>query len=160
MQKTKKGFSYVEMIAATALFGIVMLGALSLGYAAARNLVAASENIRLDMAASGIGLAVRDYVLDRVPLSEELLTGLGQTFGAENFRISIVGPGGEHRHGSPFVVGSAKQGSADIRFPGMAGDGVLVYVEVMNAHGAVVGRTLYFATPLGRASGLWRNAGG
>jgi prepilin-type N-terminal cleavage/methylation domain-containing protein len=58
--KTRKGFSYIEIIIALAIFAVLVLAALPLLNQAGRNLVYAEESYKAHLAAQGIMLAVRD----------------------------------------------------------------------------------------------------
>ncbi|MCL2049714.1 MAG: hypothetical protein FWG87_13425 [Defluviitaleaceae bacterium] len=57
---TKKGLSYMEIVIALSLFAILFLGALPLLSHAGRNLTAAEDGYKAQLAAQGIMLAVRD----------------------------------------------------------------------------------------------------
>ena len=162
MQKTKAGFSYVEVLMASALFAIVLLGVLSLTLGARQNIAFARENQRLSMAASSLSLAVRDLALSGVPITYVSINNLAQRFGVENYSVYVFGVNGEHRPGSPF---HSSEYSESINLSGFwsiarGRESYFVYVVVRNDHDAPVGRAISVAIGLNHTSGIWRNAGG
>ena len=162
MQKKKAGLSYVEVIAAGALFMIILLGVLPLMLGAGRNLSYARDNQRFSLAANSLSLAVRDMVLSGASISNETVMAAANGFGVVNYSVFIFGPGGDSRFGSPFHSCDEAQGISLAGFQNLSGgrDSHLVYVVVMNDYHAVAGRAISVAISVNRASGIWRNARG
>ena len=162
MQKKKAGFSYVEMLAAAALFMIVLLGVLPLTLGARQNTAFARENLQLYLAADSLSLAVRDLILGGAAITDERIRGLAQGFGVINYCVYIFGPGGEARHGSPFHSSSGGCGASLTGFEGITRgrEGLLVYVVTRNDYFARAGRAISVVIDFEQSSGIWRNAGG
>ena len=161
MQKKKAGFSYVEVLAASALFVIILLGVLHLTLGARQNLSLARENQRLSLAANSLSLAVRDLVLGGSSINGESIKNLAEGFGIENYSVFIFGPG-ESGHGSSF---HSSEDGWQVYLAGFASlavgkDSQFVYVVVKNDHYAHVGRAISVVIDFDHASGIWRNAGG
>ena len=162
MQKSKAGFSYVEVLAASALFMIILLAVLPLTLGAGRNLAYARENQRLSLAASSLSLAVRDLVLVGGSISDTTIENLARSFGVQNYSVFIFGPGDEHRHGSPFHSSDEGVGISLAGFGGLARgmNSSFVYVIVYNDHYTQAGRGISVAINFNHTMGIWRNAGG
>ena len=162
MQKNRAGFSYVEVLAASALFMIILLGVLPLTLGAGRNLAYARENQRLSLAANSLNLAVRDLVLGGASISDATIENLARGFGVQNYSVFIFGPGGENRHGSPFHSSDEGVGVSLAGFGGLArgSNSSFVYVVVYNDHYAQSGRAISVAINFNHTMGIWRNAGG
>ena len=159
--KKKRGLTYAEALIATAVFGAVALGALSLSAAAAKNREAASELARLSMAANYVALALRDMILDGNPPDGESVRALAAARGAGNYRARILSPCGAHMFGSPFYSSAESAGDGFAAYGTVHGGGyALVYVELLNEFFATGGRALQFAIDLEGASAFWRKSGG
>ena len=162
MQKKKAGFSYIEVLAACALFVIVLTGVLSMTLGARQNLSAARESQRLRLAASSLSLAVRDMMLGGQQVTDASIRSLALSLGIENYSVFIFGPGGENMHGSPF---HSSEDGEDISLGGFASlargrDSQFVYVVARNYYYAQVGRAISVVIDFDHTSGMWRNAGG
>ena len=160
MQKTKKrgsGFTYAEVIVATAIFAIAVAGGLSLSMAAARNLALARRGAELSMAANSIALALRDMILVGDEPDAEAVRALAESRGAPNYRIHVLASCGAHMFGSPYRSRGSGDG-ADTAIAGTVHGGAyaLVYVETLNDFSAVAGRALCFAVDLGVSEDFWR----
>ena len=162
MQKKNAGFSYVEVLAAGALFVIVLLGVLPLTLGARQNLAFAQENQRLSLAATSLSLAVRDLLLSGGQATNESIEILARQFGIENYSVFIFGPGNANMYGSPFHSCDDAGEIALTGFGGLAGssNSRLIYVVARNDYGAQAGKAISVAMSLGNRSGIWRNAGG
>ena len=161
-KKEKAGFSYVEVLAAGALFMIVVLGALSLTLGARQNLAFSQENRRLGVAANSLSLAVRDKILGGKAITGESINTLAEGIGIENYSVFIVGANGEHMSGSPFHSSEDVLGVNLSGFEGLARgkDSRFVYVVVYNDYYVQLGRAISVAIGFDHTSGIWRNAGG
>ena len=162
MQKKNAGFSYVEVLAASALFVIVLLVALTLTLGVGQNLTFARQNRSLSLAANSLSLAVRDMVLSETQISSDIIRNLAGGLGIENYCVFIFMPNGSFSHGSPFQSCETNKIAAFSGFGTLAGsrDGRLVYVIVRNDYNKEVGRSLSLAIDFDNKSGIWRNAGG
>ena len=162
MQKKKAGFSYIEVLAASALFMIILLAVLPLTLGTGRNLSYARENQRLSLAASSVSLAVRDLVLAGAPISDETIENLARGFGVQNYSVFIFGPGGESRLGSPFHSSPRNESISLAGFGGLASgsSSSFVYVVVYNGYYTQAGRAISVAINFNHTTGIWRNAGG
>ena len=162
MQKKKAGFSYVEVLAAGALFVIILLGVLPLTLGARQNMAFARENYRLSLAANSLSLAVRDLVLGGSSITGECVENLAEGFGIENYSVFIFGPNNESRFGSPFHSSEYGEGVSLAGFNNLARgrNSYFVYVVVLNDYYTQAGRAISVATRFNHTSGIWRNAGG
>ena len=162
MQKKNAGFSFMEVLAASALFMIILLAVLPLTLGARQNLSYARENHRLGLAATSLSLAVRDLVLGGAPISDTTIENLALDFGVQNYSVFIFGSGIENRHGSSFHSSDYPLSINLTGFESLARsrNSHLIYVIVLNDHNAQAGRAISVAIDFNHTSGIWRNAGG
>ena len=156
----KTGFSYVEVLAASALFLIILLGVLPLALGARQNLAYAQNNQRLSLAAGSLSLAVRDMVIAGSPVSDEAIENLALAFGVQNYSVFIFGPGGENRFGSPFHSSSEGQSMSLSGFGSLSAgiSSSLIYVVIYSEHYTQAGRAISVAINHCHTTGIWRDA--
>ena len=162
MKKKSAGFSYVEVLAAGALFVIILVGALSLTLRTGQNLSFARDSQRIGLSANSISLAVRDMVLGNEQISCDSIRKLARGFGVERYSVFIFTPNGGYSHGSPFHSCENSENIAVSGFGTLAWgkDGRFVYVIVRNDYDNEVGRAVSLAIDIIHTSGIWRNARG
>jgi len=88
--KQQKGFSYIEILIALALFSILIVAALPTLIQATRNMSVAQAHHQHHLAAQSIMLAVRDSLLDGGNL-EHAAQVVADIHGIEFYTVSIVG---------------------------------------------------------------------
>ena len=160
MQKKNAGFSYVEVLAASALFVIVLMGVLALTLGARQNLSFARDSQRLGFSANSLSLAVRDLLLGGEQVTGERIENLARGFGIENYSVFIFGS--DNGLLNSFHSSGDGEDIVLAGFGGLAGrsDSRLVYVVVMNEHGVQVGRAVNVAINIGGSSVVWGRLGG
>ena len=159
MQKKNAGFSYVEVLAAGALFVIVLLGVLPLTLVARQNLSLARENLRLSHAADSLSLAVRDMLIAGTPVTAQGVSNLAQALGVDNYSVFIFNQNNAHVMGSPFHSCEEFNTYQLTGFNNLAicGNSRLVYVIVRNEHNVHAGRAISTVLDFRRPSGIWRS---
>ena len=159
MQKKKAGFSYVEALAAGALFVIILLGVLPLTLGARQNLAFAQENRRLSLAATSLSLAVRDLSLSAQSITNECVKNLARGLGIKNYSVFIYCSKGigSHFHSSEDGENVSLTGLVSLT---RGQEGRLVYVVVRNDFNTLAGSAISIAVDFNNTTGIWRNARG
>ena len=159
MQKTNAGFSYVEVIAACALFVIILMAVLPLTLGARQNLALAQENRRLSLAATSLSLAVRDLSFGALALTDENIRNLALGFGVENYSIHIFNSDGigSHFHSSENIENMSLAGFVSLN---RGTNSRFIYVVVRNRYNTKVGSAISVAIDYNHTSGIWRSTRG
>ena len=158
MQKKKAGFSYVEVLAAGALFMLILTAALNLTLGARQNLSFARENQRLGLLANSLSLAVRDLLLGGTTITDESVENLARGLGIRNYGLFIFGP--DNRLLKSFHSSDVGWAINLSGFGDLAGGSYLVYVVVLNNYDVEVGRAISVVMDLGQNSVMWGSPGG
>ena len=157
MQK-KNGFSYIEILVALALFSIVLFVALPLAFAALGNLDAAKKHGQKNLAATGMGLAVRDMLQNGTDITSPAIQNYAQRFAVERYSVFIFRPDGTNAPGSPFHFGTAGGAVSISGFSSFVkgNESLVVVVLVMNDFDVVVGKSVHLAIDYDKNTGLMR----
>ena len=152
----------MEVLAAGALFMIILLGVLPLIVGAGRNLAYARENQRLSLAADSLSLAVRDMVLAGTVVTHERIENLARGLGVDNYRVFIFGINDNLILSSPAILleGETIYNLTGFGSLAICSNSRLIYVIVRNEHNAQAGRSISTALDFRRPAGIWRNPGG
>ena len=157
MQK-KNGFSYMEVLVALALFIIVFLASLPLMLSIGQNIGAAERHGQKNLAATGIGLAVRDIINESGGITKSAIIGFANRFYVQNYSVFVLRPDGAHALGSPFHSGES---GGSISIGGFShfvknNNSLVVVVLVRNDFDVVVGKSVQMAIDYDRNTGLMR----
>ena len=162
MQKKNAGFSYVETLAASALFAIILLGVLNLILGARQNIAFARESLKMNMAANSFALTLRDKILRSEDITSEKINDLAHGFGITHYSVYILNRNGGNIYGSPF---RSHEEIMNINLSGFDSLTInqkssFILVIVLNENFVQIGRAISIAAYFCNTSGIWRNADG
>ena len=151
--KSTKGFSYIDILAALALFSITMVVALQLMTATRLNIDKARDCYVSNLAANSIGLSIRDAILNRDPICVQTLA---DSYGVRSVAVHIFDGSGANAHGSPHHLGSVTSTVSVEGFLEFSRNfwGHLIFVSVGES------RSVHFAIDYDDTGSLWRRRPG
>jgi prepilin-type N-terminal cleavage/methylation domain-containing protein len=139
MRKLCGGFSYVEILVALSLFGILIMAALPLLNQAGRNLAFAEDGYEAFLGAQGIKLAVRDTGLLSPADAALAASDAAARFGIGTYRVWIFSENADiaEAFGESFGSACAPEITAEL-----SGDLSVIVVVVWNEDMFVTGRAV------------------
>jgi len=138
MKKTR-GFSYIEVIIALALFAIALLAIIPALSQAGRNMMLAEESYMGHLQAQRIMLVVRDSMADGASSSAVRATALDYAAGDFEFSLWVFGRGQQHFH-------TIDEPDIDVAIsglnPAMTSQASTIIAVVWGENGQIAGRAI------------------